>query len=116
MAEDPPATPRRQHGHSRAYILDRLRRENQTELAAAVEAGTLSAFSAAVQCGWIKRPPTLAAVTNQARKRQVRLQAITGDGLSPGQKMELIYGPNPTQGSLFSTREELVAAWAACRD
>jgi hypothetical protein len=116
MAEDPPATQRRQHGHSRAYILDRLRRENQTDLAAAVEAGTISAFAAAVQCGWTQRPPTLVAVTHQARKRRVRLQAI-GDGeLSSGQKMELQYGPNPTQGSLFSTREELESAWAVCRD
>jgi hypothetical protein len=92
-----------------------LKRENLTELAAAVEAGDLSAFAAGVQCGWIKRSPTLAAVTHQARKRQVRLQAITGE-YSPGEKMELIYGPNPSQGSLFNSREELVAAWAACRD
>ena len=116
MAEDPPATPRRQHGHSRVYILDRLKRENQTDLATAVEAGTVSAFAAAVQCGWTQRPPTLVAVTHQARKRRVGFQAI-GDGeLSSGQKMELIYGPNPTQGSLFSTREALELAWATCRD
>ena len=116
MAEDPPATPRRQHGHSRAYILDRLKRENLTDLAAAVEAGTVSAFAAGVQCGWIKRSPTLAAVTHQARKRRVRFQAITDGDLSSGQKMELQYGPNPTQGSLFSSREQLESAWAACRD
>jgi hypothetical protein len=36
--------------------------------------------------------------------------------LSAGQKMELIYGPNPSQGSLFNSREELVQAWTACRD
>ena len=115
MAEDPPATQRRQHGHSRAYILDRLRRENQTELAALVEAGTVSAFAAAVQCGWTQRPPTLASVTHQARKRQVRLRAIEGE-LGPGEKMELIYGPSPAQGSLFRDRQHLVSAWAACRD
>jgi hypothetical protein len=116
MAEDPPsATQRRQYGNSRAYIIDRLKRENQTELAAAVEAGTLSAFTAAVQCGWSKRPAAAAAVTHQARKRRVRLQAITGDGLSPGQKMELIYGPGAS-GSLFRDREHLESAWAACRD
>jgi hypothetical protein len=115
MAEDSPATSRRQHGHSRAYILDRLKRENQTDLAAAVEAGTVSAFAAAVQCGWTKRPPSAAAVTHQARKRQLGFQAIEG-GLSSGQKMELIYGPNSSQGSLFNSREELVQAWAACRD
>ena len=115
MAEDPPATPRRQHGHSRAYILDRLKRENLTDLAAAVEAGTVSAFAAAVQCGWTQRPPTLASVTHQARKRQVRLRAIEGE-LGPGEKMELIYGPSPAQGSLFRDRQHLVSAWAACRD
>jgi hypothetical protein len=115
MAEDPPANPRRQHGHSRAYILDRLKRENQTDLAAAVEAGTVSAFAAAVQCGWTKRPPSAAAITHQARKRRQRFQAIDGE-LSAGQKMELIYGPSPSQGSLFNSREELVQAWAACRD
>jgi hypothetical protein len=115
MVEDSSATPRRQHGHSRAYILDRLKRENQTALAAAVEAGTVSAFAAAVQCGWTKRPPSAAAVTHQARKRQLGFQAIEG-GLSSGQKMELIYGPNSSQGSLFNSREELVQAWADCRD
>ena len=115
MVEDSSATPRRQHGHSRAYILDRLKRENQTALAAAVEAGTVSAFAAAVQCGWTKRPPSAAAVTHQARKRQLGFQAIEG-GLSSGQKMELIYGPNSSQGSLFNSREELVQAWTACRD
>jgi hypothetical protein len=111
----PSGNPPRQHGHSRAYILDRLRRENQTDLAAAVERGEVSAFSVAVSLGWTKRPPTLAAVTHQARKRRHRFQAIDGD-LSAGQKMELIYGPNPAQGSLFNSREELVQAWAACRD
>ena len=110
----PSGNPRRQHGHSRAYILDRLKRENLTDLAAAVEAGTVSAFAAAVQCGWTKRPPTLAAVTHQARKRRHRFQAIDGD-FSAGQKMELIYGPG-AQGSLFNSREELVRAWTVCRD
>jgi hypothetical protein len=117
MAEDTPPTPRRQHGHSRSYIIDRLKRENQTELASAVEAGTLSAFSAAVQLGWTKRPPAAGGSnTHQARKRRIRLQAITDGDLSSSQKMELQYGPNPTQGSLFSSREQLESAWAACRD
>ena len=115
MAEDSPVTPRRQHGHSRAYILDRLRRENRTDLAAAVEAGTVSAFAAAVQCGWTRRPPTLAAVTHQARKRRHRFQAIDGD-LSSGQMMELQYGPSPSAGSLFGSREELIGAWQRARE
>jgi hypothetical protein len=115
MAEDPPVTPRRQHGHSRAYILDRLKRENRTDLAAGVEAGTVSAFAAAVQCGWTKRPPSAATVTHQARKRRLGFQAIEG-GLSAGQMMELWLGPNPSQGSLFGSREELVQAWEQNRD
>src|SRR5262249_17200900 len=114
MAEDPPATQRRQHGHSRAYILDRLRRENRTDLADAVERDEVSAFSVAVSLGWTKRPPTLAAVTHQARKRRHRFQAIDGS-LSPGQLMELQYGPNPT-GSYFASKEELFAGWQRARE
>jgi hypothetical protein len=112
MAEDAPSvTPRRQHGHSRAYILDRLKRENQIELAAAVEAGTVSAFAAAVQCGWTKRPQTLGGDnTPQARRRRHRLQAITDGGTNLSQLMELWLGPS-ADGSLFSSREELQQAW-----
>jgi len=115
MAEDPPATPRRQHGHSRAYILDRLRRENRADLADAIERDEVSAFSVAVSLGWTKRPPTLAAVTHQARKRQHRFQAIDGS-LSAGQMMELQYGNNPSAGSLFGSREELERAWQQARE
>ena len=114
MAEDSPSTPPRQQGTSRAYILDRLRRENRTDLADAVERNEVSAFSVAVSLGWTKRPPTLAAVTHQARKRRHRFQAIDGS-LSSSQMMELWLGPNPT-GSLFNSREELEAAWTAHRD
>ena len=110
MAEDPPATPRRQHGHSRAYILDRLRRENRTDFVDAIERGEVSAFAIAVSLGWTQRPPTLAAITHQARKRRHRFQAIDGS-LSGSQAFELWLGPNPTQGSLFSSREELEQAW-----
>ena len=44
------------HGTSKRYITERLRREGQTELLAAVEAGTITAFTAAAQLNWIKRP------------------------------------------------------------
>src|SRR5262249_32768364 len=115
MAEDPPATQRRQHGHSRAYILDRLKRENRVDLADAIERDEVSAFSVAVSLGWTKRPPTLAAVTHQARKRRQRFQALDGD-LRPAQMMELQYGPNPSMGSCFASREELVDAWQQARD
>jgi len=116
MAEDSAPTPRRQHGHSRAYILDRLRRENRTDLAAAVEAGVVSAFSAAVSLGWTKRPPAVGGSdTHQARKRRHRFQALDGS-LSAGQLMELQYGPNPSAGSLFGSREELERAWRRSRE
>jgi hypothetical protein len=115
MAEDPPASPRRQHGHSRAYILDRLRRENRVDLLEAVEASTISAFAAGCEAGYFTRPPTLAAVTHQARRRRQRFQAIDGE-LSSGQMMELQYGPSPSAGSLFSSREELVGAWQQARE
>jgi len=115
MAEDPPATQRRQQGNSRAYLIGRLKRSNQADLAAAVEAGTVSAFAAAVQCGLAKRPPSKAAVTHQARKRKIRLQAIAGGGLSNGEMMELWLGPS-LNGSLFNSRQELEQAWKQHRD
>src|SRR5262245_45838585 len=114
MAEDSAPTPRRQHGHSRAYILERLRRENRTDLADAVERDEVSAFSVAVSLGWTKRPPTLAAVTHQARKRRHRFQALDGS-LSAGQLMELQYGPG-SAGSNFSSKEELADAWQRARE
>jgi hypothetical protein len=115
MAEDSPVTPRRQHGHSRAYILDRLRRENRTDFIDAIEAGRISAFAAACELGWTKRPPAVAAITHQARKRRLRLQTIAGEGLSGSQAFELWLGPNPT-GSFFDSPEALRAAWETHRD
>jgi hypothetical protein len=112
MAEDSPVPQRRQQGTSRAYILDRLKRENLLHYVDAIERGEISAHAVAVQCGWIQRPPTLGGdTTYQARRRRLRLQAITGEGLDAGRMMELWLGPNPSHGSLFSSREELQAAW-----
>jgi len=76
----------------------------------------VSAFAVACQMGWATRPPTQRALTNQAKRRQGQFRAITGKGLSAGQAMELWLGPNPTQGSLFSSREELERAWSEHRD
>jgi hypothetical protein len=104
------------HGTSRQYICQRLKDQGETALLSAVEAGTLSAMAAAVQLGWVKRPPGVGGSTHKAKRIAHQVRAITGEGLSAGQKMELIYGPSPSQGSLFNSREELVAAWAACRD
>jgi hypothetical protein len=115
MAEDPSVTPRRQQGTSRAYILDRLRRENQTDFIDAIERGEVSPHAVAVQLNWVRRPPTAGVRGHHARRRQLRFQAIDG-GLSAGQMMELQYGPNPSAGSLFSSREELVDAWQRARE
>jgi hypothetical protein len=81
------------------------------DLAAAVEAGTVSAFAAAVQCGWVKRPPTQGGDnTPQARRRRHRFQAITDGGTNLSQLMELWLGPSH-DGSLFDSPEALRAAW-----
>jgi len=104
------------HGTSKAYIVDRLRRENQTALLAAVEVGTITAMAAAVELGWVKRPPGMGGSTHKAKRIQHQLQAITGEGLSAGEAMELQYGPNPSAGSLFSSREHLERAWQRARE
>jgi len=104
------------HGTSKAYIIKRLKDQGESELLAAVEAGKITAFSAAISLGWVRKSPGKGGSTHKAKRIQHQLRAITGQGLSAGQKMELIYGPNSSLGSLFKSREELVQAWAACRD
>lgn len=109
MAEEPPV-----QGTSARYIVSRLRRENKIDLAAAVEGGSISAFAAAVECGWTKRPPTLRSVTNQAHRRNFQLRAIAG---APplDQLMEMWLGPSHN-GSVFDSPEALRAAWETHRD
>jgi hypothetical protein len=105
------------HGTSKQYLVERLRRENQTAFLAAIEAGKITALTAAVELGWVKRPPGMGGGNIQRTKRIAhQVRTITGAGLSAGEKMELQYGPSPAQGSLFNSREELESAWAACRD
>src|SRR5262249_40158072 len=77
-------------------------------------AGKLTALAAAVELGWVKRPPTVQAFPNQTKRRQHQIRAIGGE-LSPGAKMELWVGPNPS-GSYFGSPEELRAAWETHRD
>jgi len=115
---DEPAGPEQNppHGNSRAYILDRLECTGRHDLAEAIRAGQVSAFAVACQMGWATRPPTQRALTNQAKRRQGQFRAITGEGLSAGQAMELWLGPNRSSGSLFSSREELVQAWKQHRE
>jgi hypothetical protein len=103
------------HGTSKRYIVERLRRENQTALLAAVESGQITALTAAVSLGWVSRPPLLGGSTHRAHRRDFRLRKARGE-LGPGEKMELIYGPSPAMGSCFDSREALQAAWTAARD
>jgi hypothetical protein len=57
-------------GTGRAYLLDRLERGGHVELLAAVEAGTLSAFAAAVEAGIVRRPRPLGTGSENARRRR----------------------------------------------
>jgi len=77
-ADEPRSTrrngaPRRQHGTSRDYLLDRLRRAGRSDLVEAVEAGLVSAYAVAVEMGWMRRP---AALGTGSMRRQFRLDAL----------------------------------------
>jgi len=62
-------------GTGRAYLLDRLERGGHVELLAAVEAGTLSAFAAAVEAGIVRRPvPNGRGSTNEAKRREFAIR------------------------------------------
>src|SRR5262245_10744075 len=99
-------------GGRRDYILARLERDGRHDLAEAIREGRVSALTVACELGWAKRPETLGLGSgNAAKRRQHQLRALTDGGLSPGQLMELQYGPSPSAGSLFSSREELERAW-----
>ena len=114
MPEEPPV---QQQGTSRSYILDRLKNAGLSDLAAAVEAGTVSAFAAAVECGWARRPPTVDGRTsNQARRRRHQFQAITDGGLSLNQVLQELWLGHSHNGSHFDSPDELRAAWMEHRD
>ena len=69
----------RQRGHSREYILARLEREGFDDWLAAIESGRLSAYAAAVELGWVKRPPTQRGQnSNQAKRRRFNVRALIG--------------------------------------
>lgn len=102
------------HGTSKAYIVKRLKDQGETALLAAVESGEITALTAAVSLGWVKRPPVVGRYPHREKQRQHRLRAITGD-LSPSEAMELWLGPGHN-GSHFDSREALQAAWETNRD
>jgi hypothetical protein len=52
-----------------------------TQLAAAVEAGRISALTAAIELGWIKRPASSGASPNAAKKRAWLLRGLRREGL-----------------------------------
>jgi hypothetical protein len=97
------------HGTSKAYILGRLRREGRTDFVEAIAAGKITALAAACELGWVTRPSTLSVLTNQAKQRQRQFRAIAGDNRL-GVYQELWLGPGHN-GSVFESREELLAAW-----
>ena len=103
------------HGTSKAYIVQRLRDQGETALLAAVETGKITALTAAVELGWVLRPPKRGG-NIQRTKRIAHQVRVTGEGLSPAQVMELTYGPSPAMGSYFGSREELADAWQQARE
>jgi hypothetical protein len=56
-----------------------LEREGFDDWIAAIESGRISAYAAAVELGWVKRPPTLSGEkANQARRRRFNVRALIG--------------------------------------
>src|SRR5262249_29076757 len=106
-------------GSRRDYILARLERDGRHDLAEAIREEPVSAYTIAVELGWTKRAEpvgTSISTTNAAKRRQYQLRALTGEGLSAGQMMEMQYGPSPSAGSLFADRQALEQAWQLTRE
>jgi hypothetical protein len=114
----------RQNGTSRAYLIERLRREGRADLVAAVESGQVSAYAVAVDLGWVARHPTFGTgSTNQAKRREHQLNnvlrepsaATPPDRLNHAQDMSLTYGDLPGREA-FASDEERRATWLRHRD
>jgi hypothetical protein len=72
-----PGQPIQQYGNSRAYILERLRREGLLHFVTAIEAGRIPAHTIAVHLGWQRPRPTRGTGSmNQARRRQHQLNLL----------------------------------------
>jgi hypothetical protein len=112
-APPPPNSPSpRPTGTSRAYFLERLKREGRADLLAAIENGQLSAYAAAEAAGYVTRRPILGTgSTNQARRRA---RVVDGE-IRSDQLFELWLGPN-LYSSLFGSEEELREAWEKHRE
>ena len=64
-------------GTSKAYIIDRLRREEGLSyLADAIEAGRISSHAVGLELGWISRPDLVGVRDSQARQRHFLFQQL----------------------------------------
>jgi hypothetical protein len=69
----------RQRGTGRDYLLSRLAREGHVDWLAAIAAGRLSPYAAAVELGWIRRAPTIAGErSHQAKRRRFSISRLIG--------------------------------------
>jgi hypothetical protein len=99
-------------GNSRKYLLRRLKEAGRQDLVDAVEARRISARSAAIGLGWLTEEPRASKDPRIQRRLFARTQAFGGP--QPSRLLvleELWLGPHPDTGSIFRSREELVAAW-----
>jgi hypothetical protein len=75
----PLTLPRRQQGHSRHYILERLKREGLHAWVAAVASGKISCYAAACELGWTTRRPTKRGQnSNQSKRRRFNISKLIG--------------------------------------
>jgi hypothetical protein len=117
----PPA--RKQHGHSRSYILARLAREGRSDLVAAVAEGKISAYTAGETAKFFRRPAPLGnGSPNEAKRRRHLLSQVErpteldAGKLSSAQEWFLRFGPKDAYDSAFSSEEAVIAAWAQHRE
>jgi len=77
----------RQHGTSRSYLIDRLRREGLADLVAAIESGRVSAYAVGCELGWVTRHATLGTgSTNQSKRRRYQLRILLRESRSDGSR------------------------------
>src|SRR5262249_45363545 len=114
MANSPPQPT----GTSTKYFLKRLKEDGHTALLAAVQSKQISAFAAAVEVGYVQRPPNRGTgSTRQAQRRALTIARIKSALLAgdPAECLELWVGPG-ADGSLLRTRAELQDASLRKRD
>jgi hypothetical protein len=79
MAENPQS--HRLGSTSKPYIIRRLRELGLHGLVTAIEQGRISAHTAGVEMGWIRRPPLQGGSISQAHRRQYQVDALIREGL-----------------------------------